>query len=788
MEHKWSVTDLEKKMWVRIENADNWKIKELPRLHPSSPKYINLWQQYSRWCIEGFWNNDFGYWRFMPPKLFFYINFWIMVRDDGEKVSTKAKPMLRDVDWEIAYMFLVAKGFSGFEEDDDTNCHLDLQRAWKGEIPKDKLHTSCIKLNGELKRWEDPLEYCRRLHDRSMGKALYLNAPKNAMLFGARSSGKTYTVSAFALHDILFCGETNYDEYLMKKRNQNQEEAGICIGASNTGKSSQFFKYMEEQMRQFAINSELGVWGKVGDEDYEPCPFFRNMAGETKPNNAKSPWREQVLVKGSNGIDVNIGSGSFAKHVNYKDDAEAAASGRYNYNIIEEIGLLEDAPVAWSSNEFTVKRGARKTGTLVGLGTSGDIEKVEGAKQIFLHPSDYDLVSYADVLENTGQMGRTGLFLPAYMIDMSFKDKDGNTDIEAAKKTAWDKLDKLKDNPVGYRAACMHSPLLISHMWITSGGNFLPREEARAREKELLKKNAWRDLGKPVKLVWDQAAPRGVRADFDFNLTPIISPFVDGADKLDKREGCVVIYKEPEFFDIKKKDLYYIVHDPYVSSTGGESLGATYVFANPKYLPEGHPGNTLMASYIGKPETLDKYNENLEKLVQYYGNPMGGLWYEANRGENVRHWFIKKNKQYVLSIRPTSIKGSRIYEAKTSEHGYLVGNKMAKINLVQYLNDWLLEETELPDGKKRNIERLPCLYTVRQIAMFDINDDENYDGVSALMGLPLALKEQEVIVQKEINNKNPLTFLSNNGRIFKQHGHPSGYSVKPQGFGKGKIR
>ena len=186
---------------------------------------------------------------------------------------------------------------------------------------------------------------------------------------------------------------------------------------------------------------------------------------------------------------------------------------------------------------------------------------------------------------------------------------------------------------------------------------------------------------------------------------------------------------------MKKKDLYYIVHDPYVSSTGGESLGATYVFANPKYLPEGHPGNTLMASYIGKPETLDKYNENLEKLVQYYGNPMGGLWYEANRGENVRHWFIKKNKQYVLSVRPTSIKGSRIYEAKTSEHGYLVGNKMAKINLVQYLNDWLLEETELSDGKKRNIERLPCLYTVRQIAMFDINDDENYDGVSALLGL-----------------------------------------------------
>ena len=132
------------------------------------------------------------------------------------------------------------------------------------------------------------------------------------------------------------------------------------------------------------------------------------MVGETKPNNAKSPWRDEYKVK-HNGKEVIKGSRSFAKHVNYKDDSEAAASGRYNYNIIEEIGLLEDSPTAWVSNEFTVSRGVKKVASLVGLGTSGVIEKVEGAKQIFLYPFTYDCVPYKDYLEHNGQQGYTCL-------------------------------------------------------------------------------------------------------------------------------------------------------------------------------------------------------------------------------------------------------------------------------------------------------------------------------------------------------------------------------------------
>jgi hypothetical protein len=767
---KKETSEHELRFWTRIENANIWRIEEIPKMHPSSPKYKNLWKQYSRWCVEGFWGPDFGHYRFMPPKLFFYINFWIMVRDEGDDLSNKLRPKLRDTDWEIFYGLIVAKGFSGFKDDPDYCCDHRLRDYLHGKIDKKKLPDFCLRSDGRLKEYEDPLHYVKRLHSAPYGAAMYTNPPKNFMVFGARSSGKTYTISAAAWHEIIFCGETDYDKYLSKKRNRNQEEAGLCIGAANTGKSAQFFKYMEEQNRQFQINKDLGVYGNAGDDDYEPVPFFRNMVGVTTPNNAKSPWREEVKIKGPNGIDIDIGSGSFAKHVNYKDDPEAAASGRYNYNIIEEIGLLESSPTSWASNEFTVHRGTRKTGTLIGLGTSGDIEKVEGAKQIFLHPKDYDLVEYNDFWENSGQEGKIGLFLPVYMVNMDFKDENGNTDIQAAREHHWEKLETLKDNAVRYRAACMHAPLVPSHMWISSAGSFLPKEEALLQEKKLMVRNLWKDLAKPVKLIWDTDAPRGVRAETDNSLQMIVSPYIDGADKLQDRKGCVVIYREP-ILDNKKKDLYFIVHDPYVSSYSGESLGVAYVVANPKYLPEGYPGNVIMATYIGKPESLETYNENLEKLVAYYGNPQHGLWYESNRGENVRFHFVKRNKQSVLSLRPTLIKGSKIHEQRISENGYIVGNKVAKLNMIQYLNDWLLEETSIDGETMKNIERIPCLYTLRQISLFEVDEDENFDGVSALLGLPLAIKEQEITILTDKTKENKLTFLSQNKTLHGKHGN-----------------
>lgn len=756
---EWIVTDKERERWTRIENRDNWLLKKIPVLHPDTTKHTTLWREYSRRCVEGFWGKDFGKYRFMPPKLYFYCNFYTMSHTiEKGKPPEKIRPILRDLEWEVFYMFFVAKGFSGFSEDEEYTCNNDILEYRKNKMSLSQIDDSCFNSKGELKEYIEPLKYAKMLHDSPKGKPLYRNEPKNIMLFGSRSSGKSLMISAINLHEIIFAGEVDYDIYLEKKNKEQLNEIGICIGSAKTDKSSQFFRYMAESMAQFSTNPDLGVYSKFGLDDYEPCPFFRNMVGDLKPNNAKNMWRDEQKIP-YGGMEVIKGSKSFAKHVNYQTDTEAAASGRYVYNVKEEIGLIGAAPTIWASNEFTVKRGDAKVGSLVGLGTSGDIEKVEGAKKIFLNPFTYNCVAYEDIEEHNGENGYTGFFIPAYMVNMSFKDSNGNTDIEAAKKYHYEKLKDFEKNPDKYKAQCMHAPLKISHMWYNDKEYLLPVEEAKAREKELMYKNTYMDLMLPVKLSYNPRARSGVEYEFDPKLKPITNPFLEGTDS--DSEGCVVIYNAPEYKNDKLyKDQYFYVYDPYVTDEStGKSLAATYVISNPKYISEGLSGNTIMASYIGKhPGGLDKYHEEQAKLIQLYGNCERMLWYEGNRGEPCRAYYLKRNLGNLLCFKPQLAKGNNAIQKNVTSTGYIVGNLVSKLNLIRDFNDWLLEETTIGDSTLQNIFRIPCLYLIRQIQMY--NTDKNFDAVSAMLGYPLGLKEYTVFLRKDTEKKaNPYSFF-----------------------------
>jgi hypothetical protein len=354
------------------------------------------------------------------------------------------------------------------------------------------------------------------------------------------------------------------------------------------------------------------------------------------------------------------------------------------------------------------------------------------------------------------------MFLPAYMVDMTFKDEHGNTNIEAAKKHYWKELDKIKDDVVAYRGRCMHAPLLISHMWVSDQSKLMPVEEARNREKELLKQNKYMELGTPTKLIWNSSFDRGIEARADGEAKPIINPFTKGSDTLFERKGCVMIYEKPvtnKYGEIYP-DQYFYMHDPYISISGGESLQATFVVMNPKYITEGYNGNCIVATYIGKPELKGEYLDIMEKLIQYYGNCPSMLWYEANAGADVRNHFINKHKQHVLCVRPQLAEGKSIYHKNIRDTGYVVGNLVSKIRLIDNLSDWLRQTTELNGETKMNIERIPCLYTIRQIILFNL--DDNFDGVDALLGLPLAIAEYTSMYINEVQKKNSnnLAYLS----------------------------
>ena len=197
-----------------IKNRNNFVIKKHTYYNPRSQAFINYWRLHKKRCIEGFWSiDDPEYqidvnnpvepiecgkkWRFMPPNLYFYVNFGVIKHkpEGSQKTDPKkiVRPYLRDFEWAYFYNYIEARGFSGFSDDNEYTCLEAVDKFEKNEILEDdpELQVASIyKKDGSLKKYIPAREYLRQLFDRPMGIPLYENQSKNMMLLGARGGGK----------------------------------------------------------------------------------------------------------------------------------------------------------------------------------------------------------------------------------------------------------------------------------------------------------------------------------------------------------------------------------------------------------------------------------------------------------------------------------------------------------------------------------------------------------------------------------------------------------------------
>ena len=99
--------------FIVINNRKNFLIDKLPVMHPKSREYIEFWREHKKRCIEGFWGIDDagvkedvkkikrtvedhkGNWRWMPPNLYFYVNFGIILHQPEDAPKTAPKKKIR---------------------------------------------------------------------------------------------------------------------------------------------------------------------------------------------------------------------------------------------------------------------------------------------------------------------------------------------------------------------------------------------------------------------------------------------------------------------------------------------------------------------------------------------------------------------------------------------------------------------------------------------------------------------------------------------------------------------
>jgi hypothetical protein len=754
--------------YVVLEDLSRFMGDPIHVLHPNHPDYLMQWAKETKRCIEGVWSKQFDKWRWMPGSLYFYGKFGILQHLE-KGIIKYIRPYIVDFIWDYAYDSTVCRGFSGFEKDEEYTCHLSVKQYLDGDVTIDYVHETCFKEDGTIKIYKEPYQYLFDAHSSNLGKPLFHNITKDELILGSRGSSKSYWVALGELeYRFVFYDAKSYKQY--KELRFNGMKSEQCVGAENVDKSSELLdKFYDSQIAKANSSNKdfvkwFGIWDEEsGEESLVPCPFYKMSKGTLKAGNKKNPYRHEYAKK-QNGRWIPQGSKTKIFHVNYsskKGDGETAASGgRYNFSNVEEVGLMPTYTKVKGHNEETVKRGGERFGVQWAQGTSGLVEYIQAAKDIMLNPESYGVLSFPNQFGTEGKNGRIARFVPAYITHFRFKDEHGNTDFERAIQHENNERARMadSDDPSVLRLYRMNRPCYINEMWLTDKGYYFPYEELALREQELMNNNLYQTIGTAVDLVRTQGGD--ITYNINHNAKPINTFPVD--KDMDDPSGSIVIYEFPE--TNPPLDMYaFVGHDPYVEEDidRGGSLGVTYMIKNPKYISQGYTGNIIVAAYIGKPlEGLDQYYDNQCKLLEFYNATQQSLWYEKNRGDLCRAYYINNHKINYLALTPQRVQGSSMHQKTIRSFGFVVGNKSSKLNLIKLCRDWLTEETEFKeeDGvvrKKMNLFRIPDLFLIRQLMMFNMED--NFDGVSAFLGCTLGLREyqsreaDEILVKKKRN-------------------------------------
>lgn len=735
-----------------INNRNNFLIKEIPHYHPSSVKYIQYWKQEKKRCIEGYWGPDdedvihkpldtgdveSNKWRFMPPKLYFYVNYGTIKHrpDYLPKTAPKIKirPYLRDLEWAYYYNELEARGFSGFSEDKIYSCNENLLnqdfsdedlihmcKDQDGEILPLK-YNNLFKEDGSRKEYINPRDYVRQVFEKPMGLPIYENEAKNFMLLGARGGGKSFLTANTVAHEWLFDGARYYNEDSIK----HPAVVECLVGAAISSKSSEILGKVKD------IIEELP--GRYDKESVHP--FYKESSGTLTPNNFKNPFRHEYEKKIA-GRWRKFGTKSKILHgVFTVENPEAAAGTRPGLIIVEEVGLCPNILTVHGSNEAAqMTDGVVKFGTSIYIGTGGNIEKIVESELIFRDPKGFAMMQFDDIWEGNGKIG---WFVPAYYMDGNYKDKNGNTMLdEAVKVYEKRRIDKKKaKSSSALDLEMMNYPLKPSEMFINKLGNRFPIAD--------LKEQLVHVQSNPMEYQnkhWVGELVFNSKGDLIFKPGDESQVFRD-YPVLDNRNkpGMLEIFEMPKRNqeNIVFPNRYFLGTDTYDDDDSGtNSLGCIMVMDSWT--------KRIVAEFTGRPNTKDFY-ELTRKLTIFYN---GINNYENNKKGLFWHYEKKKSLNR-LALTPESLRDEAnvsIRRSGNTKYGTPAQNKAVIHYYIQLIEVYLDEQAHGAEEHITNVQTLRSVGLLKELIAYNPDPDYNYDRVAALGMLLIIVEDMYKII------------------------------------------
>lgn len=513
-----------------------------------------------------------------------------------------------------------------------------------------------------------------------------------------------------ALYELL--AELNYKHVALLKKRQ--------IGSSYFHCSKLINQYWFEQGAVLKMGAsikdyinEKGSW-KFLDEYRnflnEHTAWYRN----NQPNKVFA-WQQQIEVT-ENGRKTMKGLKSVITGVTFEKDPTNGVGGAVVYFFHEEAGIAPKMDVTYEFIRPALQMGMVTTGTFIAAGSVGDLDQCEPLKSMILKPEENDIFPVTtNLINDTGVIGKSGLFIPEQWSMPPYIDEYGNSLVEDALKAIYEERVRWKKSlsPEQYQLRISQKPTNIDEAFAARKESIFPIHLINHQLKRI------EDGLHPVEYVELFRDSDGKIKQKASSRRPISEYPVD--KKMEDKSGVICIWERPD--PSAPWGTYYASIDPVAKgvTSQSDSLCAIYIYKVPvevsKIESDGSithytEGDKIVAGWSGRFDDITKTHELLEMLIEYYNS-----WtvVENNVGMFTLHMIAKRKQKYLVQKDMLLFKKDIDVKPGVKEYGWTNSGNTFKVHMLPYAVESLKEELHSDTDSDGNTIKGSIRYGVERI-------------------------------------------------------------------------
>lgn len=533
--------------------------------------------------------------------------------------------------------------------------------------------------------------------------------------------------------------------------------------------------------------AEKGTWRFL--EEYRN--FLNTHTAWYRPSNPDKVlnWEQKIEIN-QGGRKRDVGLKSVLIGLVLEKDPTNGVGGPCTLFFHEEAGI---APHMGKTLEYllpAMKSGMIYTGQFVVAGSVGDLEQCEPLKELIMNPDSKDVLAIeTNLMDENGQIGECGLFIPEQWSMIPCIDQWGNSKVEEAMAMilAERELWKKQLRPDEYQLRVSQKPMYISEAFASREDSVFPLHLVTQQLRRIEDKTYFTEY---VELNRDehgkiQAKESRKLPIMEFPITP----------KTQNKEGVICVYerpvKDPQF------GMYYASIDPVAEgkTTTSESLCSIYVYKTSQEITrhkkdgsiEQHiERDRIVASWCGRFDDLNKTHERLELIIEWYN-----AWtiVENNISLFIQYMISKRKQKYLVPknqilFLKELMSNTNVYQ----EYGWRNVGNIFRGNLLSYAVQFMEEELDHESDENgeikktiHGVERIPDPMLLKEMQAY--RKGLNVDRLVTFCALVAFAKVQESnrgyskrVEREQTNLDNSSKFSTLYKSPFRHMGQTSGGS------------